>query len=336
MGKYFHISIPDPCTQQWERMEPNSQGRFCQSCSKTVVDFTAMSDEQLLQFFKSRHENTCGRFHSDQLNKSIPIPSKKIPWVRYFFQFTLPALLLSYKTTAQHLMKSCFSVPVESRAHTSALGKSDFKLKVRGTITDRKAIPIRFASVLIRGTRTGVAADSMGRFTLSVPFKGAELEVSALGYENSLVKINAGQTDTVLNIQLTENVYTCSNEVIVTATGKRRGCYIAGAVVIGKSRRYQRADSITKPITVLADKIFPNPATRNGTIAIRWKNPVENNFQFEISNSIGQIVQTGTIQTSKSTRQSVINLNLRSAGIYFIHLMSSTGTNKQVLKLVVQ
>ncbi len=336
MGKYFHISIPEPCTQQWESMEPCTQGRFCQRCSKTVVDFTGMTDEQLLRFFSNRSENICGRFHSDQINKSTPIPSKTIPWLRYFFQFTLPAMLLSYKASAQKLIKRSNSISVELRESSSARHTSELSIKVNGRIVDKDDIPIRFASVFIRGTNKGVAADSMGRFTLSVPFKGAELEVSALGYENSLVKITAGQTDTVINIQLAEKVYVCGNEVIVTSKGKRSGCYLTGAVVIGKSRRKQQSDSIIKPVTVIAENVFPNPATRNGTVAISWKNPVENSYQFEISNSAGQIVQTGAIQASKSSLQSAINLNLPSAGIYFIKLVSSSGTREQVFKLKVQ
>lgn len=336
MGKYFHISIPEPCTQQWESMEPCTQGRFCQRCSKTVVDFTGMTDEQLLRFFSNRSESICGRFYSDQINKSTPIPSKKIPWLRYFFQFTLPALLLSYKAGAQKLLKGSHRFSLEKRESTISRHSPQLSVKINGSITNKNGSPIHYATILIKGTNRGVAADSMGRFALSVPYKGAELEVSALGYENALVKITAGQKDTVLNIQLAEEVYVCGNEVIVTSTGKRRGCYTTGLVVIGKSRRQQQPDSIIQPIAVVAEKVFPNPSTRNGTVAFSWKNPVENNYQFEISNSAGQIVQAGTIQTHKSTLQSAINLNLPSAGIYFIKLLSSSGTRKQVFKLEVQ
>ena len=41
-------TIPSPCTESWDCMTSTKEGRFCQSCEKTVVDFTRMSDAELL------------------------------------------------------------------------------------------------------------------------------------------------------------------------------------------------------------------------------------------------------------------------------------------------
>lgn len=41
----------------------------------------------------------------DQLNRDIEIPKKRIPWLKYFFQFALPAFLISVKASAQHKSK---------------------------------------------------------------------------------------------------------------------------------------------------------------------------------------------------------------------------------------
>ena len=32
------ITIPKPCNKDWNSMSPNKKGRFCNSCSKTVID----------------------------------------------------------------------------------------------------------------------------------------------------------------------------------------------------------------------------------------------------------------------------------------------------------
>lgn len=52
-------------------MSPNEQGRHCNICCKTVVDFTAMTDEQVKYFFinKKKEENVCGRFKKEQLQR---------------------------------------------------------------------------------------------------------------------------------------------------------------------------------------------------------------------------------------------------------------------------
>ncbi|MGB0868530.1 MAG: hypothetical protein ACPGSD_02940 [Flavobacteriales bacterium] len=65
------FSIPKPCSASWNKMHPNTQGRFCDLCSKTVVDFSNKSTQEIEQYFKENsNEKTCGRFRTDQLSKN--------------------------------------------------------------------------------------------------------------------------------------------------------------------------------------------------------------------------------------------------------------------------
>lgn len=62
------ISIPQPCHENWNEMIPAAQGAFCKRCSKIVVDFTQLSDEEVQNYFlDNRGQKTCGRFRDDQL-----------------------------------------------------------------------------------------------------------------------------------------------------------------------------------------------------------------------------------------------------------------------------
>lgn len=64
----MRISIPQPCHEKWSEMTPNEKGAFCGVCSKTVVDFTTMSDEQVKNYFiDNAGQKTCGRFRNEQL-----------------------------------------------------------------------------------------------------------------------------------------------------------------------------------------------------------------------------------------------------------------------------
>ncbi|NOT52722.1 MAG: T9SS type A sorting domain-containing protein [Chitinophagaceae bacterium] len=102
MAKKLQISIPEPCHENWDAMTPVDKGRFCNSCQKQVVDFSTMSDRQVAEFFKKPSTGSvCGRFMSDQLERDIEIPKKRIPWFKYFFQVALPAFLVSIKASAQ-------------------------------------------------------------------------------------------------------------------------------------------------------------------------------------------------------------------------------------------
>jgi hypothetical protein len=57
------IQINNPCTENWNAMKPGSQGRFCSSCCKTVVDFTKKNRTEIDTYFASRpEEEICGRY----------------------------------------------------------------------------------------------------------------------------------------------------------------------------------------------------------------------------------------------------------------------------------
>lgn len=61
---------------------------------------------------------------------------------------------------------------------------------VSGTVTDEKGMAVPFASVKVKGTTTGAAADSKGNYQIAAPSGNAVLQFSALGYENLEVNIS--------------------------------------------------------------------------------------------------------------------------------------------------
>ncbi|TFF33616.1 hypothetical protein [Mucilaginibacter psychrotolerans] len=60
------ISIPTPCHEDWQQMTPVAQGRHCQSCCKTVIDFTEMTSQEIISYFASQ-KNVCGKIAKSQL-----------------------------------------------------------------------------------------------------------------------------------------------------------------------------------------------------------------------------------------------------------------------------
>ena len=88
---------------------------------------------------------------------------------------------------------------------------------VTGTVTDEKGLPIEGASIKVKGSRVGVAADVNGNFRISAP-ENATLVVSSSGATEKQVPI-AGQS--VVAISLTRTGTELAN-VIVTAQGIRR------------------------------------------------------------------------------------------------------------------
>lgn len=86
----FQLKIPKPCHADWNEMTPTRQGAFCSSCSKEVVDFTQMKDEEVKNYFLHRHTgSTCGRFRTEQIQRiRISLPDnifiqKIAGWKKY-------------------------------------------------------------------------------------------------------------------------------------------------------------------------------------------------------------------------------------------------------------
>src|SRR4051812_48057196 len=96
--KRFSLTIPEPCHENWDAMTRFEKGRHCASCRKTVIDFSQMSDRQLIEFIKKAGNHVCGNFYPDQLNRQYYVPGKKNPRFTYFLRLTWPALLFFLKS----------------------------------------------------------------------------------------------------------------------------------------------------------------------------------------------------------------------------------------------
>ena len=88
---------------------------------------------------------------------------------------------------------------------------------ITGTVTDEKGDPLPGASVRIKGTRTGVAADNTGQFRIQAK-TGDILVVTGAGLESVEATVGTGST---VAITVTRNII-AGTEVVVTALGQTR------------------------------------------------------------------------------------------------------------------
>ena len=68
-----NVRIENPCSENWDKMTSNEKGRHCNKCAKTVMDYTKMTDEQIITHL---HYNpgACGRFTESQMSKDLQLP----------------------------------------------------------------------------------------------------------------------------------------------------------------------------------------------------------------------------------------------------------------------
>lgn len=113
MKKQYSINIPKPCSEDWDAMTPNSKGRHCLSCAKTVVDFTQMETYEI-QAYLAEHskQSICGRIKRKHLSAiQIEIPTHTFRKKMSFHKIFLLALLISMGTS----LLSCANETTEAQ-----------------------------------------------------------------------------------------------------------------------------------------------------------------------------------------------------------------------------
>jgi len=71
------IDIPTPCEASASDMSPSQRGSFCSHCQKEVIDFTRMSDAEIITFMQKQRGRTCGKFRPDQLARPLQTPAPR-------------------------------------------------------------------------------------------------------------------------------------------------------------------------------------------------------------------------------------------------------------------
>ena len=193
MPNPIKLEIPKPCHEDWDKMSRKDQGRYCDSCQKTVVDFTLMSDKQILEYFSNTIGNTCGRFANDQLDRAL-IPDRvgrRSKWA-YILNLLVPAFLISsngYSQGGPIKSKVCQEAPNWKPDSSSNGSEGPREIILRGIVVDRETkLPVPYATVQVKGEMIGAVTDSTGKFSISDKGSGKrELEISSIGYKTQIM-----------------------------------------------------------------------------------------------------------------------------------------------------
>jgi len=342
MSRYLSLQIPTPCHENWDKMKPEEKGRFCDSCQKCVMDFTNYTDAQLAQFFKKNKSDVCGRFREEQLDTDIEIPKKRIPWVRYFFQVTMPAFLFSYKAKAQIVGEVAINNKTETSLKHPVCSSDDkqSKREIKGHVVDSSGDPIAYASITFKETQRGVSADSLGKF--SIEYKNSNektLIISSAGYETKEVSVNTSRV-----VILKRSASTELTPVVIDGGYYYKGvtkCYSSCSVVNGStlttitSKRRDRYEIEKTEIGDISFLIYPNPALHSSHINIKWSKPVNGNQSVLIYDMSQRLVQKKDISVNNSSIMA-LQLNNLPSGTYVIKIIDEKTGRSSSQKFIVE
>lgn len=201
---HLKISLPKPCSENWNDMTPQAKGRFCESCSTAVIDFSTFTDAQLKAYFLQKSGKTCGRFSASQLDKPIFLEESLRPnfLVKAFATLALFSGLASTvlaqsnsenQGSTHQLMQRLRGNKPKTVAKQPEKVSSD-SLVILGRLLDSVTKePMAFGAVFIKDTKIYSQTDIDGKFKIVLPdtFQLVEFTLSAayVGYEagNSLI-----------------------------------------------------------------------------------------------------------------------------------------------------
>lgn len=202
MKQPFTLNIPSPCSEKWSDFSPTDTGGFCSSCQKTVVDFTKMTDEEVVHFFASAPANACGRFRADQLKSySYRHNTAVRPGLRLFLaSFICVALsLLSRPGQAQATSYEAKTTIVAERKTITHAQFTTEEYTVKGVVKSREdKMILPGVNVVLKGSNIGTMTDADGYFEFPKKLKeGDVLVFSFLGLASKEFKVKAGKDQNI-------------------------------------------------------------------------------------------------------------------------------------------
>ncbi|WP_083729858.1 carboxypeptidase-like regulatory domain-containing protein [[Flexibacter] sp. ATCC 35208] len=169
MKKYI-VSIPEPCTVPLQDMTPMPGGKYCSSCQKQVVDFSGMTNQQMITYFE-KHPNCCGSFLPSQLDKEIIIKPGRT-WMPAALIAGMLALVIPESGKGQYKLTG---IVHDSTSH-------DPLASVTVIVMDRQG----------KTTNTGTTTNADGTFSLLIPEEyetGLKVQLRYVGYEIKKVTV---------------------------------------------------------------------------------------------------------------------------------------------------
>jgi hypothetical protein len=227
--KTYNIKIEKPCSQNWDKMTESEKGRFCSQCSRHLVDFSVMTDSELIRAMQNARGKVCGCFGEDQLNRDMRIavsPSKQPMFYRLMAAFLLLLGGMTKDNSSAQELQTRQSVPGpgDTLVRVGSDGKEDivivensedneeadevehvFKGKV---FYDRDSnILLRRVKITLTGTGMVWRTNVNGEFSIAIPSgmiqkDTLEFEFSKKDYEGVILVIDKNSNSSNLRIPM--------------------------------------------------------------------------------------------------------------------------------------
>ena len=229
MKKNLTITINNPCLEDWDKMTTNKDGKFCNHCKENVIDFTLLSDKEIIRIFDTHKGKFCGRFGREQLGREIAIPTKE----NHFSFVAKAAAALLLFTSLKEAKGESYNVVNGTTIYADKIKNNISELinnnpvEISGTVFDastNKPLPnVRIVITSPLGlaiAKTDYKTDEDGGFAIplndSTEKRTITLVFACADHEDRIVKVNNEDYNTTINVYLPSTM----EEVVIIKAGR--------------------------------------------------------------------------------------------------------------------
>jgi hypothetical protein len=162
-------------------MTISEKGRFCSNCSKNVIDFSTLTDNQIIHLLESSNGKLCGRLNKNQVYRIMEIQNQYNIGTTIFKLLAglllfspLDSLLAQSTIKNNQTVLQTDNVGKENDSFITTTNnittKDSLKNFIKGKVFDSETKePLAGASIIIKGKNIGTTADMNGVFTFNIP-----------------------------------------------------------------------------------------------------------------------------------------------------------------------
>lgn len=224
----YSIQIDNPCAENWNEMTKTDKGKFCAMCEKNVIDFSKLTDNEILKIVESNNKNLCGRFTQAQLNRVLIDTNQQNSPKLYQI---LAGLLLFSSADANAITEKPKIANFENNTKNPIILENDTINKkkkqtdftITGKIIDAKKEAIPGANIVLKGyEQIAAISNDNGNFSLNIPkkifkdsvilmisahiFEDKTFVISKKDLENKQVVLVEMKEDEMLNTVIIDNM----------------------------------------------------------------------------------------------------------------------------------
>lgn len=244
------IDIPSPCTADWDSMTGAGSTRFCEQCSRSVHDLSAMTKRQAQGLVRRSGGRLCVRVTRDASGRTLtaePLSRHRRPARNSSDATSLPAWISNPAIVSRASRSAASALALALLAATPALAQGQSPIaatarpgaptgtgSVSGGVTDPQGAFVVGAAVTLTGPRGAatMAVGGDGRFRFdNLPAGSYELTVVGQGFatfEASTFVVTAGESE-VFNTVLdpaSERIGMTLGGVMAMTVSSKAHCYV--------------------------------------------------------------------------------------------------------------